>query len=535
MVGPWALVVALSLVAGSSVEVGFGLSVFEGSRPDTFGVEVLGRLEGSVPGEDRLVVRLTGGMAERTGVAAGMSGSPVYLGGRLVGALSSTFTFAAEPIGIVTPIAAMLRPREARAPGPSGAALPLSGTALGFGDEALARLSSALEVGVSFVGGGKTASPGELEPGGVASVVLVDGDWLLALTGTVTYRSGDTVALLGHSLFGYGDVVLPLAGGSVVATVPSRALSFKVSSPGPTVGAVTFDGPSGALGELGRTAPTLPVRITATGSHTRGFDLRLAVHPLLTPLLLRTCVFNCGSMVGGGGAVTSSATFRVRFADGSSRSMERAATGPGAFARLADEFGAVLDALMGCPLGTILPDSLELVACVSERPSYYVESVEVTRLGGEPPEVMVEARFLSKDGVPTVRSARLALPKSRDVDALRLEAGDASTIAQWERERGGLAHVPATIPHYLDGVFADWAPTRFYLRVVRSDKGWVRRGSEVPRLPPSIAAVLGRAPQRGRHGLTGFSVVSSAEFALDGPVFGSAVVDLMRMKEGKDR
>jgi hypothetical protein len=486
-----------------------------------------------MPEEDRILVRLTGALAESTGIAAGMSGSPVYIGDRLVGALTSTFPFVIDPVGMVTPIGAVLRPESARGSADVGTPLPMTGTSLGFDSPALSALSAGLPASIAFTAGGRGESTGNLEPGTVGAAVLVDGDWVLSILGTITWRSGDRVALFGHQVFGFGSVDLPLAGGSVVATLPNRALSFKMSNAGPVVGSITYDGVSGAIGQVGRVPRMLPVRITASDPK-RAFDLRLAVHPLLTPLLLRTCVLNCGGALGGAGTSTASATMTIRFDDGSSRAIERAASGAGAFGRVSEDFGGVLDAVMSCPIGRIVPDSVVIAMAVEpEQPTYYLERVVIDHgPGTRARDVEVEMRFLSRDGVPVRRNVRLRLPEVSDTDALRLEVGDASSASQWEHERAALAHLPATAEDYLDEVFAPWRPNGIYLRIVTAAKGWSRRDGEVSRLPRSMAMVLGRAPQRGWHDLTSFSVVSQAEIIMDGPVYGSAIVDLTLPKEG---
>lgn len=533
------LMLALTAAEGevSPGSVGWGLTVFQGTEPDTFGVEVIGTLRGTVPEEDRILVRVTGPLAERTGVASGMSGSPVYIGERLLGALASTFSFAAEPAGVVTPIGAMLKPKASWAGPGDVTPLPMIGASLGFDSPALDLLSSSLPVGISFTGGGREPVAGDLWPGHVCAVLLVHGDWVLAVMGTVTWRSDDRVAMFGHQLLGLGEVDLPLAGGSVVATLANRALSFKMSNPGGPVGAITYDGGSGLLGEVGRIPQTLPVRIESGGARPCDIDVRLALHPQLTPLLLRSCVVNCGGMVGGAGAGTVSVTMTASFPGGARRSVERVEVGAGGFIRLAEDVGNVLDAVMNCPLGRVVPESLVLELGVQpERPVYYLESVTVADGAGHPSRtVRVTARLLTRDRVPVDRSVHLQLPEAIGTGALRLEVGDAATTAQWERERAALPHFPATAERYLDELFSAWSPRGLYVRIVTDGRGWARREGEVARLPRSTAAVLGRAAQRGRHDLTSMSVVSRAEIMLDGPVYGSTIIDLKPSKEGRSQ
>ncbi|MBN1425079.1 hypothetical protein JXA88_11035 [Candidatus Fermentibacteria bacterium] len=531
------LAMALSSIPVDEAPVGargWGLTVFQGTRPDTFGVEVIGTLRGSVVGESRVLVRLTGELAESTGVAAGMSGSPVYVGDRLLGALASTFANVTEPVGMVTPIAAMLRPDSTWTVPPGGLPLPMTGSSLGFETDALRTLSTGLPADISFTGGSRGDAPAGLEPGHVAAAVLVDGDWSLSILGTVTWRSGDQVAAFGHQLFGFGPVELPLASGSVIATVANRALPFKMTNAGSVVGSVTYDGPNGVLGYVGRMAPTLPLTIAPPRPNAPALNLRLAIHPLLTPLLLRVCVQNCGGLWGGAGVTATSARMTVRFADGSSRDVERAASGSGAFSQLSEELARLIDGVLNCPLGRVAPESVSIsFSAPPDHGVYYLESVAVNGgRGFADEERSVTVRFLRREGGPVVRTVHMALPPGTAERRLLLQAGDAASVAQWERERAALSYMPNSVEHYLDVLFSIRRPDRFYLRILTDDRGWSRRGGEVTRLPPSMTRILGRSPQRGLHDLTTVSVVSTAEITLDGPVYGSAIIDLAAPKEG---
>jgi hypothetical protein len=464
-----------------------------------------------------------------------MSGSPIYIGERLLGALASTFPFASEPMGMVTPIEAILRPDSPGTLPTVGSSLPMTGTALGFDTDALALMNTGLPTGITFSAGGRGNAPVDLSPGHVAAAVMVDGDWVLAILGTVTWRSGERIAAFGHQLFGLGMVDFPLAGGSVVATLPNRALAFKMSNPGPVIGSISYDGTSGVTGRLGRAASTLPLRINVSSHHARTFDLNLAIHPALTPLLLRMCVLNCGGMLGVSGTNAAYARLTMSFAGGPARTMERAATGAGAFAQISEELGGVLDAVMNCPLGRVVPESLVIdVGARADRLTYYLESVVVEDANGAlPRDARVTVRFITPDSVPVMREARLCLPGGPGALMRRLEVGDAASASQWERERSALAHMPADADQYLSELFSRWMPNRLYLRVVTDETGWSRRDGEVSQLPPAMSRVLGRAAQRGRHDLTRMSVVARAEIVMDGPVYGSAIVDLAPSKEGR--
>jgi hypothetical protein len=303
-------------------QVGYGLSVFSGSVPERFEVEILGVLEKIQPDTSYILARLSGRALEESGVIAGMSGSPVFVEGRLLGAVSFGWPFSLEAIAGITPAQVMRDligvsvPERVRAdsiavdlgsivraetpPGRLVDALarlrPVrvgEGTAAlewvlsGFGDTSRHFLTQGM--GAVMAAGASGSSP-DLEPGAAVSAVLIDGDLRLAASGTVTDRQGDTVLAFGHPLLGLGSQKIPMAGADVVTVVSSQVSSFKVTNLTEVVGAFDFDHATGVRGEVGLEAPVIPVRIRLVGPGQRSLELRVADVPELTPTLVATAV-----------------------------------------------------------------------------------------------------------------------------------------------------------------------------------------------------------------------------------------------------
>jgi hypothetical protein len=309
---------------------GHGVSVFAGTELERFEVEVLGVLHDLSPNVSYVLARLSGHGLEDSGVIAGMSGSPVYVEGKLLGAVAFSWPFAKEAIAGITPIEAM---RELRGGAPPPLAVPTASLAsrrdldglLPKKDvasrEALAEAITKLRpllggqasgaVAWSTTGfapltqelvakglGGVTPSgqaqpgtvPTDLAPGAAVAAVLVDGDLRLAATGTVTDRNEAGVLAFGHPFLGLGNVDIPMAAAEVVAVIANQYSSFKIANFGPTVGAFRQDRLAGIYGELGATASTLPLQVRVDSGRSADYDLRLARVPQLTPLLLAISV-----------------------------------------------------------------------------------------------------------------------------------------------------------------------------------------------------------------------------------------------------
>lgn len=336
---------------------GVARTVFSGTEPEEFGVDILGVLPGyPAPRQSAIIARLTGKNVERTGVFAGMSGSPVYIDGRLVGAIAFSFPFAKEPIAGITPIKEMIdifnrgnvssvnanAQREPRAfsfaqlastdwkpnlPKQATTAAPLiapvsSSSPLaalmgqqvapiatpvvfgGINQESLAVFSPQLVASgllpVSGAGGAAKITPlvkateKTLAPGTSVSVQLVRGDYSIAAAGTVTFRDGDRIYAFGHPFLSLGAADMPMTEASVVTVIPNTNNSFKLSVPGEMVGAISQDRATGIYGQLGHAPKMIPVRINMRTSRdkTETYNYEVANDAFLTPLLLNLTIFN---------------------------------------------------------------------------------------------------------------------------------------------------------------------------------------------------------------------------------------------------
>jgi hypothetical protein len=279
---------------------GTAWTVFEGTVPEPMDVEILGVLRGSRgPGRDLILSRLHGSKPEYTGVVAGMSGSPVYVDGKLLGALSYRIgQFSKEPIAGITPIEQMLEVRDLPERNLAGdiltaAAAPIAGkpesgksddgqsfsaieTPLlmsGFDPDAIRvwkeRMSgSGLDmVSAGGQAGGNAADTdfGPIVPGSAVSLELVRGDMEIAATCTVTYVDPKQLLACGHPIMQSGPVSLPMTTTEVVATLASPLNAFKIVNTGKVIGAFTEDREAAIRGEFGTSARMIPVSIAVSG------------------------------------------------------------------------------------------------------------------------------------------------------------------------------------------------------------------------------------------------------------------------------
>lgn len=336
---------------------GIGRTVFQGTAIEEFSVEILGVLKNSVaPKQDMILSRLSGGPLEKTGVIAGMSGSPVYIDGRLIGAVAFAFPFAKDPIAGIQPIGQMLNLLDVKpsasnqaaqspsnvvpslSPGefvsdlirqaaagrplhelllPQGMTNSVMGTASGsslmhiqtpvmLSGVTQAAIQQFMPFFTAFgitpvqAGGGSptavsaAAQNQKLEPGSSVNIEMIRGDLNYTANGTVTYVDGDKVYAFGHPNMGSGSIDLPMSQGYVLTVLPNLQNSFKLAAPMNVVGAFKQDRNTGIGGLVGSQSKMIPVTLALTSSSSvvNRYNFEIANDRFLTPLLMNFSIFN---------------------------------------------------------------------------------------------------------------------------------------------------------------------------------------------------------------------------------------------------
>lgn len=321
---------------------GYGVTVFDGTKLEKFDVEILGVLRNIGPDQNMILARVDHPVVQRAGVIAGMSGSPIYIDGKVIGALAFGWQFAKEPVCGIQPIEDMLKiptsggsGANALASQPSstmngaeflkaiatgkteelfqkmmaGAARPQAMAALSgakpiavplslssFAPETVTRFAPFLEsMGFMAVPSGSTSGSGTqqsaktaaFKPGDPVGAVLLSGDFSVAATGTVTYVDGDRVYAFGHPFLDMGEISFPMATSEIVDVLPSLASSFKFANTGPIVGALTQDRGVGIMGTMGAHSQMIPVQVSVeAGGVNKQYNVSVIKHSQLSPLIL---------------------------------------------------------------------------------------------------------------------------------------------------------------------------------------------------------------------------------------------------------
>ena len=516
---------------------GVAYTVFQGTKPESMDVEVLGVLtNANGPKGDVILVRLGGTKAEYTGVVAGMSGSPVYLDGKLAGALAFRIgEFSKEPIAGVTPIAEMMEisaldrnpasaPIEATsaARSPSKTASPGSPsqdsanrdftnylkpieTPLvfdGFSEDTVQRFASQFSAAgiVPVMGAGSVSDakqPEPLEPGSAVSAILVQGDMNIAATCTVTYMDAQHLLACGHPLMQFGMVDLPMTKATVLATLPSPLNAFKIVNATETVGAFVQDRHNGILGEFGKKPEMIPVTLTIHGeSADKQFHYEVLNNARLSPIAMSATVFNALHGVNEYGDET---TYRMNgrisvdgYPDLTMNDMFAAADGgqPGAMLAaisLGDRFSRIFDNPYSVPAihGVLLDFNI-----VRERRWARLESARTDITEARPgDDITIEAMLRPYRGEGVVQHIPIHIPTSTSKGALRILVSDGETLDHFRRGSpflGRKLDLAATIA-FLNKQHVN---NRVYVSLLEADPEAMIADKVMPTLPLSIMNVM---------------------------------------------
>ena len=551
---------------------GYARTVFSGAEPQNFDVEVLGVVPGfPLPRKSVIIARLSGANVAKTSVFAGMSGSPVYIDGKLVGAIAYSFPFSKEPIAGITPIKQMLElfeqqeskvrasePRpvsftrlastewkpELPKPAVTGASLvapvatgsPLTAllgqqlapiaTPVVFGGisaEALSLFAPQLQANglmpVSGVGGAAAITPlapitkDTLAPGTSVSVQLVRGDYSIAAAGTVTFRDGDRIYAFGHPFLSLGTADMPMSESSVVTVIPSTLNSFKLAVPGQMVGSISQDRATGIYGQLGRAPKMIPVTINLHTSRdrTEKYTYEVANDQFLTPLLLNLTIFSTiASSERSLGDSTISLRGQINVVGQKTINLERRFSSANAGMMAAGSVAQPVAALLTSGFDNVELGSITLdIASTDTKKTGTLDRIALDRTEVNRGEtVEVQAYVRTESGKQFVQRIPVEIPADVPLGQLVLFVGDGGALQQVSATQN---FVPKDLGQLVSAINKIKKNDRLYVKLFRITSGAVIGTDEMPNLPPSVVATLNSERTSGGHTPTALSPIDEKE------------------------
>lgn len=554
---------------------GVVMTVLQGTNAVPVEAEILGVQENGIgPGKHMIIGRLVDEKTRVTGAVHGMSGSPLYIDGRLAGALSRRVAiFEKDGHCGFTPIEDMLETGAYLDGGGRGAgkfsmrrlvregllgsgvvsdwlALPLQVSgATGRALRALEALWEGAGVIVTAGGGGgrdANKAGGELRPGAAVSAAFLTGDITMGGTGTLTWREGDRVLAFGHPMMGLGEVELPMCEAEIITTVPSYQRPFKMANMRRVAGTVLEDRLSAIAGRVGP-VPELPayrVRVDFEGRDPVEYRGHFVAQEQLAPAAVASLLVD--SVMGSehvGEELTMRVAGEMRLRGAPPVRLDGFSSG---------DSGVALDAAMDLrgrlrrvfeqPFEKIHPEGLDLKVRVTQRrDEARIESVTLwPRQARAGEKVRAEVKLRRRWGGEESRGFSFEVPEeARPGEVLRVEVDDERSFLERDRgERTGGGGLTAlfggrrdegpeakSLGELIEGMNREGRPNVVMLRVSRSQEGvrdgWGRHDD----VPASVAGVLRNGPSEIE--MIGESVVAELLQETDGAIDGSAVARLV--------
>ena len=527
-------------------------TVFQGDSIESFDAEIVGVLVGGRAEGDMILARATSERVKQMGVAQGMSGSPVYVDGKLVGALSSGWSFSKEPLFGITPIREMLGVLDmpsasdhaspgtagpsgleastltrlsaetssfrelrwddgddvaeltssARKPAalaaPSALMLPLACGGLNRGAvEPIARALAPL--GLTVVPGGRAAdggpSPASLQPGAAVAVDVLRGDVQMSAIGTVTYRDGDRVLLFGHPFFQSGDVRLPLSTAEITTVVANQASSFKLGVRGRDAGVVTQDRRAAVAGHLGGSPKLLPLAVTiGNGSAApQRFHFESIEDRSLAPSLVAAAAIN--SLLESGGTAANQTlrwTLTVRRHDGSALVLRDVIAGESPATDLMAAVESPLRFLMNNPYGRLALDSVNLAVDVDRaREQWTVRNARVLQPSVRPGgRLRVQCEIERWRGGREWREVTLTVPEEAPDGSILLWVGGGPELARYEAKELPARYRPTSLDDAWRRLSASRTSDGLYAALFIKSPEITSDGRDYPEMPLSGLSIL---------------------------------------------
>jgi len=538
-------------------------------------VEILGVLHNMAgPKSDVILARLHGKKVEYTGVVAGMSGSPVYVDGKLVGAIAYRIgEFSKEPIAGITPAGAMLEiddmdkapaPDVARGParenreasrtsGPGESADPGGQAAgyanllkpietplvfTGFSEDTLRLFAKDFaSAGVMPVMGAGSVSndkqPEPLAPGSAVSAILVRGDMNIAGTCTVTYLDDSHLLACGHPLLQSGNIDMPMTKATVLATLPSSANSFKIVNATEPVGAFVQDRRAGIMGRFDREPHMIPVTLTFQGvSHPKQFHYEVLNNAKITPAAMMATVFNA---IQGMNEYGEDTTYRLKgdisvlgYPKLNVKNMYAPADGasPTAYG-IALSIGEHFSRIYENPYERPKIEAVELnFELVPDRRSARLETARTDVTEVRPgDEITIEALLRPYRGESILRQIPVKIPTSTPKGTLRILVSDGDTLDKMRR-------VPVNMSRRLDLASTiamlnkEHNNSQLYVSLMEANPQAMVDDKVMPTLPLSVINVMDGLRGTQEMVVVGESAVDEASTPVDYVVSGSQIITL---------
>jgi len=520
---------------------GVGKSTLKGTTTETYTFKVLGIIENFAPHKNLIMAKLDSPELNGGGIVSGMSGSPAYIDGKLIGAIAYGFAFSRQPIGGITPIEDILQTAEYETPtftidistmpvefdkknlsiitklvqeqlakklnftgNEAFSPIRLIGIHRGFKPEAFSYLT-ALNPVFSLGSGASAASTTntitkidlgkdllKISPGDVVSVPLIKGDLEFAAYGTVTHIEDDKIYLFGHPFFNLGTVDFPLHKAEVLSVVPSLQEPFILVTSKQMIGRVIQDRFSSVMGELGQVPYMVPMKIYLK-NRNRQFNIEMVHHSLLTPVLSAFSIYNIFSSEYQQVGFQSVKVDGKIFIEGEKNIViDDLFSGTDSYTELSNLLLVITYFLMNNNEKNIKIQKIDFELGGSEtlRRSH-LENVLIEKKSYLPGEIMNVTVYLKNErGKDFSETINLKAPNLKPGSEFYLLAADSEEMGQFDARNIRSNYFPSKLSFLIRAINNLRKNNRLYFKFMTPTSGLFVKGHEYPDLPPGLKNVL---------------------------------------------
>ena len=535
---------------------GIGKTVFSGTKIEEFQIEVIDVLKnGNGPKSDIIWVLCSGGPLEETGVIQGMSGSPVYIDGKLIGAVAymPNTLFAKRPIAGVTPIADMLgiiensekggatrqgmmdefdipfplenqsdsveKQSEMKLGGignnsPASLLEPILTPVMmgGFSPKTIEYISPILKkFGMIPLQGGGTSAQNEpndvkIEPGSVVGIQFVKGDADAYASGTITYVDGDKVLAFGHPMYGMGKTNLPVAVGKISLLFPSMLVSSKYGSPVRIIGTLTRDDMYGILTDLTKQPEFIPmkIRIIKGDNQTQEFNFEIAKDRLFAPSFILSTALDTIQI-----ATQQVGDYTMRTHSEISIKGYPKLIKDDVFSGLvpdvvASDFATPIYMIMQNRFEDVDVENISLdVTFEDKRTNAIIDDVQINKSlvkPGDSVNVTISITPYMQDTI--IKQFDVVIPRDAPEGRALLRISDATANTMWERSRAPMRARVTDLTQLIKLIQEDESNNNIIIELFSPKAGVIIRGEELPALPFTAFSVMNSSKQVGTTGPT---------------------------------
>jgi hypothetical protein len=498
---------------------GVGKAVFQEMEVEEFEVELLGVLKKWRPNGDLILAKLSGGPLEKTGVIAGMSGSPVYIQGKLIGAIAYAWPFATQPIAGITPIGEMLRiPRggggwSEASPQRSGGISHLTPLATpvmlsGFSPQVLEEMIPFLKglgcLPLQAEGQGMEGQEARPQPGSAIGVQLVRGDAEAIAVGTLTYVDGDRIYAFGHSFLNAGGVDFPFTGIHVHSILPSQVISFRFTSSAALWGKINQDTEAGISGLFKEQAKLIPLKINLSLlDSTRDYRFEIVDHKALSAQFFRWASLNALLSSLGNREATLRVYWQIFLKSYPPQEREELFTGLVPSFPLASQLADIIGKIQDNEFERARIEEVTLRVRLEEgRKSAILKELRLDRNIVRPGDKLKVTLFFQPYSAPPFkREVEVLIPPTVPEGEMWVKVGGYDCLRNWEKEKNPYRYTPHNLPQLLEIICQEKGSNMVGVELWSSEAGYSVEGRELPSLPPSALEVMESSPSKGGSGL----------------------------------